>query len=1104
VYGGTTVAVESNAEDVAATTVQAESTAVSISFLLGSILCGRSMIMDEQQRFQEYLNLIDSLLNCPNGKELEILNANQDLVDEGLIEAMNSVASTLEEQDNQDAANWLRSISNQLSAVVSASATPEEYFDFLMQVFRLTVQSDGNSNEIYPLLQENLDKLDIFFAQMWRHEAANMLSEAPSELQPGIAKAIFDFSNRVSDFPLGDRGSNIEITIAGYEVANIFLTRENDPENWARLQNNLGTAYGDRIYGNRADNLDKAISCYELALQFHTNETYPEQWAKLQNNLGTAYNQRINDNRADNIEMSILAYKKALSFYNINEFPEQYATVKNNLGNAYLDKIYGDLDKNKELAIAALKSALEVRTYQKNPEEWAETQANLGNAYWERIYGEREDNIDSAIEAYKSALLVYSSERFPYRWAATQNNLANAYSDRFRGDREENLNLAIAACELALQIRTCEALPQQWAMTQNNLGKAYRTRMSGNLEENLKRTVDAYKLTLEVFTYEAFPYNWALTQNNLGMVYRDLGNMDDAIICFKEALKIHKPITFPRDCLNSAWNLGNTFFISEKWMETIEAYDIAIAALEESRDWGSTDSRKADIVSEAIEVYSNVVQACINSLQFEKAIEYVERSKTRNLVELILTKDRHTIFPAEIVAQLDRLRDEIASGQYELQNATAEDPTALAQHLQQLRQRRNELQDQYLPIGSGFQFEPFRSTLSDHAAIIEFYITTDKLLVFIITKKTQQPIILSPALVDSIKLANWANSYLKAYFNKKSHWQRRLTTRLHLLAKILHIDEIIKQIPTECDQLILIPHRYLHLLPLHALPLAGNSSLFDRFPNGVSYAPSCQLLLQVQQRKRPDFTHLFAIQNPTDDLAYTELEVQAIKNYFNPADILILNNETATLTAINDTNLKAIHCAHFSCHGYFNQRKARKSVLIPADAQLNSPPTQLDPEHHLLLKDGTVLDLDKCLTLDAILSLNLKQCRLVTLSACETGWIDINNTSDEYIGLPSGFLIAGSPSVISSLWRVNDLSTALLMIKFYQNLKSGSTVAIALNTAQTWLQNGTKEQLEQWASQLPLDDEQEMQLMAFFYKLQPNSKPFESPYHWAAFCAIGQ
>ena len=147
-----------------------------------------------------------------------------------------------------------------------------------------------------------------------------------------------------------------------------------------------------------------------------------------------------------------------------------------------------------------------------------------------------------------------------------------------------------------------------------------------------------------------------------------------------------------------------------------------------------------------------MVEVCLKLDNATEAIEYVERSKTRNLVELILTRDRHTIFPAEVVTELDRLRDEIASGQYELQNATAEDPTALAQHLQQLRQQRNELQDRYLRIGSGFQFDSLRSTLSERTAIVEFYITADKLLVFIITKHTQEPIVFSPDLINLNKL----------------------------------------------------------------------------------------------------------------------------------------------------------------------------------------------------------------------------------------------------------------------------------------------------------------------------------------------------------------
>jgi CHAT domain-containing protein len=155
---------------------------------------------------------------------------------------------------------------------------------------------------------------------------------------------------------------------------------------------------------------------------------------------------------------------------------------------------------------------------------------------------------------------------------------------------------------------------------------------------------------------------------------------------------------------------------------------------------------------------------------------------------------------------------------------------------------------------------------------------------------------------------------------------------------------------------------------------------------------------------------------------------------------------------------------------------------------------------------GETHDLDKCLTLDKIFALKLEKCRLVTLSACETGLIDFNNTSDEYIGLPSGFLYAGASNVVSSLWRVNDLSTAFLMIKFYQNLKNFQSVAVALNQAQLWLRDITKTELKAWitANSLPLNPTMRQNLHKRLHKLQDNQKPFQEPFHWAAFCASGQ
>ncbi|MFK0730521.1 MAG: CHAT domain-containing protein, partial [Gloeotrichia echinulata HAB0833] len=137
------------------------------------------------------------------------------------------------------------------------------------------------------------------------------------------------------------------------------------------------------------------------------------------------------------------------------------------------------------------------------------------------------------------------------------------------------------------------------------------------------------------------------------------------------------------------------------------------------------------------------------------------------------------------------------------------------------------------------------------------------------------------------------------------------------------------------------------------------------------------------------------------------------------------------------------------------------------------------------------------------------QCRLVVLSACETGLIDFRNSSDEYIGLPSGFLYAGSVGVVNSLWTVDDLSTAFLMIKFFQNFQGALTanqdmsVASALKEAQLWLRNASKEELQEWAKTLPLDGDKKG-IIRRQLRRKTEEKPFKYPYHWAAFTAVGK
>jgi CHAT domain-containing protein len=279
------------------------------------------------------------------------------------------------------------------------------------------------------------------------------------------------------------------------------------------------------------------------------------------------------------------------------------------------------------------------------------------------------------------------------------------------------------------------------------------------------------------------------------------------------------------------------------------------------------------------------------------------------------------------------------------------------------------------------------------------------------------------------------------------------------------------------------------LFPLHALPVK-ESYLIDLFPNGVSYAPSCQLLQQVQLRQRPDFQSFFAIQNPTEDLYEKDLgAVAVIRKQFT--DVKILKQDQAKKSAILCINenphnvtlheklLKA-NCAFFFCHGYFNFTSSQDSGLELADGDLTLA--------------------------DIITHFKLENCRLVTLSACETGLTDFTSTSDEYIGLPSGFLLAGSTNVVSSLWTVDVRATALLMIKFYEELQQQTNIVLALNTAQCWLRNTTVKGFQDWLNNSSLSLVWQAQLNKYFATRYENAstKPFVSPFYWAAFCNIGK
>ncbi|MEM1170697.1 MAG: CHAT domain-containing protein, partial [Cyanobacteria bacterium P01_H01_bin.35] len=590
-----------------------------------------------------------------------------------------------------------------------------------------------------------------------------------------------NLGNAYRDRIRGDKAENLENAIAASNLALSVRTKEDFPVEWATTQNNLGNAYRDRIRGDKAENLENAIAAFHLVLEVHTEKDFPIAWAQTQNNLAAAYSNRIRGNRAENLENAIAAYHLALSVYTPEDFPYYWAMTQNNLGNAYLYRIKGNRAENLENAIAASNLALSVYTPEDFPYYWAMTQNNLGNAYSNRIRGDKAENLENAIAASNLALSVRTKEDLPIYWATTQKNLAAAYSNRIRGDKAENLENAIAASNLALSVRTKEDFPVEWAQIQHNLGNAYLDRIKGNRAENLENAIAASNLALSVHTKEDFPIYWAMTQNNLAVAYSNrirgdkAENLENAIAAYHLALSVRKPDTLPADCLQTARNLANLALKQKNYQLAINNYEIAIIAIEQSRDWIPDEIARQEILRDNIYVYENMIQASVNAEQYDKALETVERFRCRRLLDLILTKDLYKNgevpddirkLEAEIEAKqgdIDNLRRQLETPEYNKEKVVAsrhltrDEWDDITEEIQKLMREKREIRQKMLhrlypvleeeskPLSLSVEgmkklFNPPLPSFErgemqrDDVALLSFYTTDDETYIFILTQ----------------------------------------------------------------------------------------------------------------------------------------------------------------------------------------------------------------------------------------------------------------------------------------------------------------------------------------------------------------------------------
>ncbi len=121
----------------------------------------------------------------------------------------------------------------------------------------------------------------------------------------------------------------------------------------------------------------------------------------------------------------------------------------------------------------------------------------------------------------------------------------------------------------------------------------------------------------------------------------------------------------------------------------------------------------------------------------------------------------------------------------------------------------------------------------------------------------------------------------------------------------------------------------------------------------------------------------------------------------------------------------------------------------------------------VLVFAGANLTESSLATAAEVASMNLRYCDLAVLSACETGLGKLG--TDGVFGLQRGFKNAGVHTLLMSLKKVYDASTAELMICFYSNLMAGQSKREALVNAQKEIRQRGYKESKYWASFILLD-----------------------------------
>ncbi|MBN2411351.1 CHAT domain-containing protein [candidate division KSB1 bacterium] len=531
---------------------------------------------------------------------------------------------------------------------------------------------------------------------------------------------------------------------------------------------------------------------------------------------------------------------------------------------------------------------------------------------------------------------------------------------------------------------------------------------------------------------------------NQAQCYLELGrieilddNPDSAIVYFNKTADLSGQLFMSDIEWRAHKYLAEINRNTENIQQAVKHYYDALDVIENMRSRIKVEEYASGFVDDKADVYGALISSLLEQGQTGEALQLVERAKSRSFLDMLGNKNiSFKSKNAELLSKGDSLQTHLAALQTQLFYIRTTADSLRQSRENELQEKIAALQDAYSAylikireadpeLGEMMTVEPWpvseiQSILPDSTGLLEYYIYGNFLYSWFVTSQSveytkeeiteeelyQDIFDLRQALERQLSITKWSQ---KLYHHLISPWENQLT---------------------KIGNVVIIPQTKLHYLPFAVLQ--DNINEYFGLKYSLSIAPSATVFGfcmkkgdSLLSQSRRDMAVL-AYGNPDLGdknlaLPFASREVNSLNRYYNRVNGYL--EKRASETNLYDQNSYP-PLIIFSCHGVYDDVNPLLSALMLAPDSSN---------------DGR-LEANEIFTLDL-------NAFIVAMSACETGLGTIRG-GDEVVGLSRSFIYAGASSLLSSLWKVDDLATAVLVKRFFRNLAEGKSRTEALRLAQ--------------------------------------------------------